>query len=693
MTSTLVATYILGVGLGAGGCESTSSGGSGGGDATGSLTLSGQAVARAGDVSGLRYSALALKNAIIGFEPKFVTIGDTPLAGADVTLVQINADGTEETVSGVTATTDSSGNYTLSNVPATVTGTGESTDFYYEVRVENGDGYVAAPLATEADVTVNVSPETHLAARMLTEASETDASGSEHLVPAEDVINTLREAALDEISGTLEESILIPDLSEDDQVNILATALTSDGGDIEAAMESVEAEREYLALEESTDSDAVASYLAHATRQACNFNSSLVLPESAMEQLAEVFTSDGTLTIDEVVAAYNESNGSDPDTTTDSAVTEIDGMLDAIESALSGDAELSTANQVLSIADRDLTSSTFSATTELEVDQALAFAQTLLPTACDTDSFDVVGFANTLSGEDTDPTSQVTDAVIYHDSTGACPAEGHLQANVNVYASGSLTTTAVTVAGGGNNVSLTSMGTSGHNSRWRIASDNCVNLPSDVDYTITATFSDASIATMTKTVPHREVQEANISLVEEDGDITPLINGAIGKVPVSRPTFKWSPEPGTPTTTALSGATVPENTKIKFIFELSHVFTTDFLSDVSADAGHTVNQGPLSQCALGGSGAKLMDKNYFVSDTDCDIAGCLAALQDNPTLNMTAQDSAVVSIDTSTITTTDIACRTNIQTYLVDEFDNIIGQAAGNFRSYCVDADSDGNCD
>ncbi|QQR80128.1 MAG: hypothetical protein IPJ69_12480 [Deltaproteobacteria bacterium] len=218
LATSLVSVFILGTGLGAGGCGGSSTGNAGGGDTGGTtITLSGQAAVRAQDVSGLRLSALTLKNSILGFRPKFATIGDTALASADVTLVKINADGTEETVSGVTATTDSDGNYTLSDVPVTETGSGATTDFYYEVRIDNGDGYIAAPVAAEADATVNVSPETNLAATMLMDVAQADATGATHVVPSESIINDLREAALDEVSGTLDGKVTIPDATDAEQ--------------------------------------------------------------------------------------------------------------------------------------------------------------------------------------------------------------------------------------------------------------------------------------------------------------------------------------------------------------------------------------------------------------------------------------------------------------------------------------------
>ncbi|QQR80130.1 MAG: hypothetical protein IPJ69_12490 [Deltaproteobacteria bacterium] len=288
-----------------------------------------------------------------------------------------------------------------------------------------------------------------------------------------------------------------------------------------------------------------------------------------------------------------------------------------------------------------------------------------------------------MGGSEVTASSEVIDAQIYHNSMGSCPGQGHLQANVRVYAATGLTTSGVVLSGGTSPVTLSAGPVVGDISTWTITGDSCVTLPSDVDYTVTATMSNASTVTLSKTVPHRSVDEAAISLVAADGTETPFSSSSpVYKVPVARPTFKWTPAPGTPTSDSVNGD-VPENTKVKFIFELAYTFSSDFL------AGHSgASVSPINYCGTGGSGNKLMDKNYFVSDTDCDIAACLASIQEHATVSLNTGD-----VSTSGIETTDIVCRTNIQTFLVDDLDNIIGQAAGNFRNYCVDADGDEECD
>ncbi|QQR80129.1 MAG: hypothetical protein IPJ69_12485 [Deltaproteobacteria bacterium] len=152
-------------------------------------------------------------------------------------------------------------------------------------------------------------------------------------------------------------------------------------------MEAVEAEKNYLALESSTDEAEVASYLSSTTKAACDYSSNLILPQSAMETIAGLFASDTTVTMADLVAAFNASNGSDPDVTSEAATTSLDTMLDNLDTALVGDAPVADADSIAAFVKRDLTSSTFDSTTPLEMDQALAFVQTLFPTDCNNSHF------------------------------------------------------------------------------------------------------------------------------------------------------------------------------------------------------------------------------------------------------------------------------------------------------------------
>ena len=104
---------------------------------TTTLTLTGQVVVTQADFDlAVPVSRKATgKRAPISFD----TVATTPAADFDITLYKIKADGSEELVSGNTATTDANGNYMLEEVEVPTTGTGAATDFYYEVRATNAN--------------------------------------------------------------------------------------------------------------------------------------------------------------------------------------------------------------------------------------------------------------------------------------------------------------------------------------------------------------------------------------------------------------------------------------------------------------------------------------------------------------------------------------------------------------------------
>lgn len=649
-----------------GGTSGTDTGGSSTGGTTtttDTITLSGQVAVNASDVASLSLPpTLAL-----GIRPKFTTSADTPLANASVTLVKITADGTETTAT--TTTTDATGNYTL-EAPAATGGTGAATDFYYEVRVTSGDVTVRAPAAPSADETVNVSPETHYAAEMLSDVQAI----SGDVMPRPEAIENVRELVAEEIVDNAD-SLAIPSITASDSIQLVtATALASNGGNAERALNAFEAEKEQLALETSTDTDDVGAYLETVAREGCNYSADFNFPESARDALAQAFISNATVTPTEIITAFNDNNGSATDSNVTTEVSEIDTMLTALDTAFSDQTEINSTNDIGLYVKRDLTAATFDASTELKVDQAIAFTQGLFTTPCQPQGFDFIGYISDLTGQDIASTSAIVDRQIFQDSGFGCNGgKGHLRSEIQVYTTGGTTVNGVTLSkNGGAAVSLTASNQNGAFSRWTLPAGNdaqaatdgnptfyCMDLPSDVDYTINVDLEGASDLSETVAVQHRSVPEANISFVALDGTETQLQNNATTPTNAKRPVFKWTPAPGVPESSVIADA--PAGSKIKFTFELSYINTSD------------QQQSPLnnSACPTGGSTVKFLDRNYFIADSDCDIAACATAVGTSES---------------------NIACRTNIQTYLVDENDRILGQAAGNFRQYCYDSNNDGDC-
>ena len=674
----LSALVIISCGGGSSATTSDTGDDTGGGDDTSgtTITLSGQVAVADTDLSlsALPAKTLAKARATL---PKFKTIAKAVLPEATVSLYKVLADGTEEVVAGATATTDASGNYTIADVPVATGGTGAATDFYYEVRAASGDLEVIAPVAPEADTTVDVSPETHLAAKMLTDV--VNVAGD--VLPRLETIENLRDLTKDELTDTLADSVAIPSLGNAATLVIAATAIGANNGNAEKALRTYEAEKEMLVLDAAdatADAAEVGSYLERVTRQGCDFNTSFNLPETVREAMAESFIDDATVTPSDIVTAYNANNGGDPEKTADGAVTDFGTILSDVETAIAGGEDIATADQGGMFVKRELSSDTFATDTAMDIDQAVAFAQQLFPTPCQPGSFDSVGFVSDLTGVDIAPTPSIVDFQLYQSMDSVCNSgpttRGRLNAEVQVYAAGGAVVNGVTISRDDNAASQAlaqNGGANGAFSRWRLSgADNdvqanteffCVDLPSEaITYTITVDLGEDDPITETVTRTHVLVPEANISVIGEDGEEIAIPNenldpGYLG-VPVKRPVFKWSPAPGTPSESVVANA--PEGSKIKFVFELSY----QNLSDQVAQMG---------QCGSGGSANKLMDRNYFIANVDCDTAAC----------------AALVGLDPD-----DVLCRTNVQTYLVDENDRFLGQAAGNFRRYCYDADDDGIC-
>lgn len=684
---------------------SSSSGGSGTSNGT-TVTLSGAVNVTTADAARAGLSLpptasvnLGGKHATKGLK----SVGDAALANGTVALYKIEADGTETAVDIGTVTTDASGNYSIPNIPIASTGSGSVDDFYYEVRVSAGSLTIVAPTAPTKDTTVNVSPETHLAAAMLTDVESVAGS----VLPREEIIENVRNVTVDEIANELAESFDLPSLVDNEaNVTIAATAIGSDNRDAEKALRTFEAEKEALVLQsgDATTADA-AAYLERVSREGCDFNENFNLPSSARGLLAAAFVEGTTVTTTQVVAAYNNNNGSDPDVTAANAVSDFDSLLTTIDTAMTGSTDLDTDDQLGLYVKRDLSAAAFDETTALQIDQATALTQGLFPQDCQPGGFDMIGFASDLTGSSQFSAPTIVDRQIFHDMGFNCGGGsiGHLRATVQVYAAGGATVNGVSITKNGTIKALTMANQNGAFSRWQSSSSEndpdfyCMDLPSDITYTITVDLDGADDLTETVTAQHREVPEAGLSFVNDDGTLTPLANDqSIFPTAAKRPIFKWVPAPGTPEASVIADA--PAGSQFKFTFELSHVLSNAWLDanvpeNQDADPNNDVNEGPLTHasCPMGGSGQKLMDRNYFIADSDCDIDGCLAALQASPTLAL-ATANGEVSINTSTITRDAIHCRTNIQTFLVDTHDRMLGQAAGNFRSYCYDANGDGDC-
>ncbi len=664
-----VSCLILGS-WGSSGCSSTASSG-----ATGeTVALTGQVAVRAEDVAALTTSQAGLKASVIVSKPKFATIGDTVLADADVTLVKKLADGTETEVS--TSTTDAQGNYTLAEVPVCQAGTGASTDFYYEVRVTSGAVTIAAPVCPTTvvgDETVNVSPESNLAAKIISDVAKVP--GEDNIpVPTPEVFADVREFTSGDVD-TLQDAITIPSASDADASVQMANGMAAAGGDAEKAYKKFQFEAEFVrntGTEVTTEE--TASYLARSAKEGCT-SSSTALSQAAATAMADALSSGTTFTPQDIVAAFNAVSSADADVAT--KVADYAEQLTAVETAQAVDAgaalgfklEEALGDEVnlgAFYTKRDLVAADFAATTPLEADQAVSFLESL-GNQCNFGNTNITQIIGELTGSDTLAAPAIDQAVIYNNSGFGCNGldQGHFVSAVDVYlpagsertvSSVVITSTDATSLGGDGSITLVQEGPLATHFAAQ-GNGECVSLDTEVTYTVTAILDDASEIQTTVVRTHPETTESIISMngqVIQSGNSTPAVTTD------KRPLISWTaPED----VLAAYSVPPPEGSQVKYTYELAYID--------DASPGSPINSNTFPACATVTSGVSLYATSSFIPTVDCDVDACAAAI---PT------------------TADHISCRINIQTYLVDAYDQIQSQAAGAFRKICVDLDADGNC-
>jgi len=658
-------------------CNSNDSSSGGGGGAA-AVTLSGQV-----EVEGSAPPVFVPARVDSAVHPaRLVPPANEALADASVTLFKIFPDGVEEEVDIGTVTTDETGAYSIPDVPVPTTGTGSAEDFYYEVRVSDGDDIdVRAPAAPTADTTVNVNPETNLAAKILTDVAEVPGT-SDLPTPSGAAIEAMRQL-VDEDAAMLrgDGAIEVPNATASGAADVLTSAngIASAGGDAEKLYKAVQFEAEALEIGNgiiagtATAEDAGA-YIKRVTREGCNqIATGNPMPAAAALALGEAALAETTFTPQEIVDAYNANNGVDPDVTLTDKVTQfadlLTGVEDKFDMSVGAPEDLGDNSQVVLYTQRDLSGADFAADTPLAPDQAAAFLQSLplddTDPGSDVCSFgnnvDVTGIVAELTGDADLAQPAIADVQIYNDSGFGCtsgdpPTLGHFRAEVDVYAPGvavesvTVDSTDATALGGDGTETLSPQG-----NRWVSSTDGvCVTLSQDVTYTITATLTAGDPVTTTVTRNHPLVPEADTTV-----DGLPTSNDAFNPdiFIVSRPVYSWE----SPEVKLAEIPDAPAGSVVKYTYEFSHVAISGSPS------------GPLAGCnAVNSSGSLAMySVDSFIPTVDCDIAACALS---------------------SSVAESDIICRLNIQTFLVDDFDRLLGQAAGHFPVFCVDTNGDGDC-
>lgn len=612
--------------------------------------------------------------------------GNVPLQGATVELVKVLADGSETPVDIGTVTTDSNGQFTIPDVPPAPEGSGADTDFYYEVRISKDDLELRAPAAPTADDSVNVSPESNLAADMLSDVIDVPGVDNPPL-PGAATIEALREQVVKDAADLVDDgAIALPSATGDNSSTLslaMANGLAAAGGNAEQMMKTASFESEYLALtgSDSTTDAQAGGYVKRLLREACGQSDGDYIPQSVADALGAYLNDDNdTLTLSQFVSAYNANNGANPDTDLNAVIGTLQDAIDAAQSNRQAGAGTATDidnTQRLALFARPDGLGELNADTPLRIDQAYLLVQVLGgggPSACNiATTLDLPGFVSDLTDNSAVAEPSIADFQIYHNSGFGCDegaGQGHFYAQVDVYA-GNKTVTGVTISSSDTNSldgdGVVSLGTGGPGGGY--TSDDtgvCVDLATPVTYTITATFSDSSTATRTVSRNHPRIPEASSQvLVGETFVAGSPDTGTPTVVTTSRPLYQWT-APATlldniiadatnnPIQSALAAATIG----VKYTYEFAHVRT---------DSGPV---SPLPQCDQVSAGA-LYAVDSFIPTVDCDVNACATAVGTDPG---------------------NIVCRMNIQTFLVDENDNRLGQSAGHFRSFCVDTNSDSDC-
>lgn len=640
------------------------------------FSISGQAAAKADDVAAAQGKPMFGPNAYRAYTRDealdFPTSADTVVNDAEVSLVKIFPDKSEEVVDIGTVTTDVNGNFTIDNVEVPVTGSGEPTDFYYEVRVTEGVLEIKAPCAPEGDATINISPETTVAADTLNKVVDI---GSDFVpIPDASFIEASRETiSADLTEMALDGAVTLPSTQslEDDNTNMIAMANGSVtvNNNSEKIFKAYQYSAELMALQSNVDAtnEQASSYLKRLISDGCNHANGNYIPSSVADAMGAQLLLGSTFTPEALITAYNTHHGESPELNVNTVITNLSTALAEAKLRFTDLEPIESELQIVLYAMQNVDPETFAADTALHAHEALAFLQAAANQTCGFGQGNmphIEGVIGTLLSNDDLLEPHISNVEIYADSGFGCNSgegEGHFRANIQLYAAG-LDSESVYIESSdfdaldGGSTFLDE----GPNNSFSINADGlCVSNGDEVTYTITAYFEGDVTAVKTVTRNHPAVPESMSNMFdEEDNEFINISgNGASPTAtPLTRPLFSWM----APDEVLAEIEDAPANSRVVYTYEFSHVDITDDPI------------GPLGQCASVSAGAQFYEVNNFIPTVDCDKAACATA----------------ASVDTE-----NVACRVNIQTFLVDDQNTILGQAAGNFRFFCVDTDDDGNCD
>ena len=594
-----------------------------------------------------------------------------PFSNATVTLYKRTRDGNRTKV-GSSVQTSADGSYSFSEVDQAVGGNGDTSDFFYEIEASDGTNTVSTPIAPASDNSnVDINPETHIATKLLTEVVD-NPNASDVPLPSIEAIEQTRDMVANNMNR-IRDSINVASTTaaNSSKHTEMANGLAAAGGNSELVYKTYQFESEFVELttnNQVTD-DQVTGYMKRVARQACGEQSDNAMSKTAALALGKKLRSGTTYTVNEVITQYN-ANSSQAALDSTQVIDKFTDLLKQIESNFHyASSANSTQTEAVTFGDnhkmglfikRGLKSENFSGSTELSADQAWAFLQYVVADGrssqfCTISMEDVNETFSDLTGDTSLSAASIADVQIYNDSGFGCDqnnGEGHFRAAVDVYAPGT-TVTSVTISSSDSNALKSGSVMLTENGGRYVSAENgvCVSLNTAVTYTVTANLASGNTVTETVSRNHPLVPEATASY---NGAPMGSDQTGVTKVTEKRPTCTW----GAPDTVLASITNAPANSRVKYTYEFSYI-------DSSVQ-----QQSPLSKCESIPSGPMHEVDNFMLSK-DCDPQACSTA---------------------SGIAVANLQCRLNVQTYLVDDSDRLLGQAAGQFRFFCVDENKDGAC-
>jgi len=561
-----------------------------------------------------------------------------------VTVTKVNSDGTTEDVDA-TATTDADGRYELTLDSVTASDAGQS-EFYYIISAsdESGSLLLSSIAAPTEDMSAPVSPGTTFGSAVL----ENGVGGISTIPSPEQVnnMNALYDKVLTDLPpGMIEYPSNANTEEAQNAVLAMANGVSAAGGDAQTIYQGVLFESNFYSLQTDATSDATdaAQYVKKAILYGCDQPSQQPLTDLDAQIAGQLLTDGVTYTPTQIVAAINAASN-DPDITVETAVSNFAALLTNIEE-VSPTNGLETNDMIALNVKRTLSSSTFNADTALEGDQVLAFIESLnpgpMPGQVCAGNINLTNVLKQLT-EASELASPAIAQVMVYGERMTCP-EATVTGEVQVYIpeGSSVNVMSATLSGG----SLASpiVGSLQGNNRYRFDDPTaCASFGVDATYTITVNLSSGGPLTQTVERNHPDVTQATVSV-----DGVPTSDSAT--VPtdynVPYPLFTWE-NPAD----MLAGITdAPPNSAVKYTYEFSYIDPTDTVV------------APLTACPQVAVGA-LYSVSSMLPSTECDPEACAALAPGH--------------------NASDIVCRLYIQTVLVDESDNYLEVAAGEFATY-----------